>query len=64
MKANSPDEFEDACAVDDLIRDGGSSKGIRGKQYMHRSMKPLREVVFGSDGPDLFNIECEGMCGV
>lgn len=64
MKDNSPAEFEDACVADDLIRNSGSSKGIRGQQYMHRSMKPLREVVFGPDGPDLFNMECEGMCGV
>lgn len=64
MRDNSPVEFEDACAADDLIRNGGSSRGIRGQQFMHRGMKPLRETVFGRDGPDLFNMECEGMCGV
>jgi len=34
-------------------------------QFMHRSLRPIDEVVF-SDArqPDLFGNECEGMCGV
>lgn len=33
--------------------------------FLHRSLKPLGEIVFASDHqPDLWQAECEGMCGV
>ena len=35
------------------------------KNFVHRSCVPLDEVKFkNDDGPDLFNQECEGLCGV
>lgn len=64
MKRESPAEFAQAVDLDAKIRNGGSSRGIRGQQFMHRSLKPLGEVEFKGEGPDLFNMECEGMCGV
>jgi hypothetical protein len=36
-------------------------------QYVHRSLRPLREVVEDFEGDetlDLFQNDCEGMCGV
>ena len=35
------------------------------KNFVHRSCVPLDQVKFkGEDQIDLFNQECEGMCGV
>ena len=66
----TPDERADANMVDGLLRDGGSARGIRGQQFMHRSLKPLADIDFaalvarGNRQADLFGNECEGMCGV
>ena len=42
--------------------------GFRGQQFMHRSMVPLTEVDLSTAEDrgqlNLFNNECEGMCGV
>lgn len=65
--ALTPEEFADAVEVDRAIRDV-SSRGIKGEQYMHRSLKPLDEVDLRTDAQvgqaDLFMNDCEGMCGV
>lgn len=65
LKLNSPDEFADAVEVDKAIR---HQPGLRGEQYMHRSLKPLDEVDFANAEDrgqlNMFNNECEGMCGV
>ena len=65
-----PAEWEDACRMDERIRDirPGSLRGDQ-KIYLHRSLKPLRQVEFKPTEPDLFDekgfaVECEGMCGV
>jgi hypothetical protein len=63
MKANQPDEFEDACKVDDAMR-RGEARGMRGVEFMHRKRIPLRDVTFDDSQPDLFQNECEGICGV
>ena len=64
MKNNRPDEFEAAVKFDKKMRDNKHKT----KNYMHRSCKNLDEVVFHvkreEDQLDLFNNECEGMCGV
>ncbi len=61
----TPPEFADAVAVDRAIR---QQPGFRGEQYMHRSLKPLDEVDLSTHAErgqiDMFNNECEGMCGV
>lgn len=55
-------EMADAIEVDEAIR---HQPRFRGEQYAHRSCKPLRDVDFSDHGQaDLFNNECEGMCGV
>jgi hypothetical protein len=68
LKDNAPDEWADAVRLDEVIRDGGSHRGLRGQQFMHRSCKPLAEVDLSTweerGQADLFNEECEGMCGV
>jgi hypothetical protein len=52
--------------VDKAIRNPG--RGLRGQQFMHRSCVPLDEVDLSTAADhgqvDMFNNECEGMCGV
>jgi hypothetical protein len=66
MQETAPDEFEDACQVDDGLRAAGRHKNMREEMFLHPTLKPLREVDFSK--PDLagfdFRNECEGMCGV
>jgi len=64
MKRNRPQEFKDACEIDEAIRKGNHK--VKDNLYIHRSCLPLKEVVFKEKEkePDLFNLECEGMCGL
>jgi len=60
-----PEAWADAIEVDAAIR---QQPGIRGQQFMHRSCVPLGEVDLSTAADhgqvDMFNNECEGMCGV
>lgn len=64
-RALSPEEFADAVEVDRAIR---HQPGIRAQQFMHTSRVPLDQVDLRTHAqrgqPDLFNNECEGMCGL
>lgn len=66
MKAQDPESFADAVRVDEAIRNG--VKGIKERLYLHSSMRPLAEVDFRQAEDfgqvEMFNNECEGMCGV
>ncbi len=66
LKTNHPEDFEAAVNMDRLIR--GGVRGTTQKLYLHRSMKPLDEVQFDTADAkgqvDMFNEECEGMCGI
>ena len=64
MKKERPSEFADAVELDKEIRTISKNKNI--KNYTHRSCKPLDEVEFVKEDNQLnmFNNECEGMCGV
>jgi hypothetical protein len=66
MKTERPSEFEDAVKFDKNIRTG--AKNIKDNLFLHRSCKPLDEVEFNKKENDkqldMFNNECEGMCGV
>ena len=59
-----PKLWEDLCKVDDSIRRGHR---LDGDAFLHRSLKPLRDVKLdvddGSQG-HLWGEECEGMCGL
>ncbi len=61
----SPEEFADACEVDTIIR---HQPGFRAEQYAHRSLVPLAKIDFRTledkGQLNMFNNECEGMCGV
>lgn len=67
MKENDPESFEDACLVDEALREH-QTIGI-GIPFLHRSCRPLREIDFSNaedrgQGALGFTVECEGMCGV
>ena len=70
IKKESPEEFEEACKIDDMMRHSANNKNI--ERYLHRRAEPLRSIDFDKllqkkkkdDQLDLFNNECEGMCGV
>lgn len=68
MKDNQPEEWAEAVEMDAKIRVGGTLRGMLDHQYMHRSLKPLSEVdltTLEDHGQlNMFNNECEGMCGV
>ncbi len=61
-----PEAWADAVALDKLIRK--PRKNMVSEQFMHRSCKPLDEVDLSTAADhgqtDLFNNECEGMCGI
>ena len=68
LRDEDPEGFEKACQVDEGLRDGGPRPGWRKLQYVHRSLRPLREVI---DDPeledrqvDLFENACGAECGV
>jgi hypothetical protein len=65
MKSEDALSFSDACEFDAAIRSCG---GMRGQMFLHRSCKPLRDVDFRTleqkGQLNMFNQECEGMCGV
>ena len=66
MKQVSPKEWDEACRVDTILRNGGHK--MKYQQFMHRSLVPLSDADLSTledhGQLNLFNNECEGMCGV
>lgn len=61
---SDPESWNDVLEVDAAIR---NQSGFRSKQFMHRQCVPLVDVDLRSKAEkeaDLFNNDCEGMCGV
>ena len=59
--------FEDACRVDEALRENGKVGRFDSELYLHRTMVPLRDADIRSDedrGQSSWLGECEGMCGV
>lgn len=63
MKMNDKESWLDAVEVDNIIR---RIPDYKGTLYLHRAAMPLEEVEMmeGQMDLDLFNNECEGMCGL
>ena len=67
----NPEEWAAVVAMDKAIRNterfkvGGKSSAVKDELYLHRSCIPIDQVNFEKEDPqlDLFNSECEGMCG-
>lgn len=67
LKMDEPKEFARAVEFERLSQEAASNQeALRGVPFLHSSLKPLGDVVFSKDTKqiDLFNNECEGMCGV
>lgn len=63
IKNGNQQEWEHTVMMDRHIRT--SNKKMQHEQYMHRSLKPLDEIVFKNENQlDMFGNECEGMCGL
>jgi hypothetical protein len=67
LRDNDHASWADAVEVDAAIRDSTTS-GVERQVFLHRSLKPLPEVdltTLEDQGQlNMFNNECEGMCGV
>jgi hypothetical protein len=70
VKAN-PADWERACQIDDALRDetspvnqSGSRSKLVSKLYVHKSCRPLRDVDLDDNQRSLFDMECEGGCGL
>ena len=64
IRENHPTEWLRAVEIDAAIRNMSMS-GVMRPVYLHRTLKPLPEVTFRHENQlDLFDEECEGMCGV
>ena len=66
MKKHHPQEWDDSVAFDAHLRTG-KLPGVTGDAYVHRRMVPLEEAILSDHDPDqidMFEQECEGMCGV
>lgn len=66
LRDESPLEWKKAVAFDVKIRTG--IPGVKGRAFLHRSLVPLSAVDLSTEEDrgqgNLFNNECEGMCGV
>jgi hypothetical protein len=66
IRDHDPAAWAEAVEVDHAIRTG--LRGIRAEVYLHRSTVPLDEANLSTDADrgqlDLWQNECEGLCGV
>ena len=67
MRDREPSAFQQAVEVDELLRSRGTTKGMKAPQFVHRSLRPLAEVIdepeWDDEQLDLFGNECTGCCG-
>ena len=63
MKRNDPQSFQDACEMDELIR---NMPKLKSRCYLHRSCVPLKDADLNENQMtfDDFINECEGFCGI
>jgi hypothetical protein len=66
LKDNAPEAWAEAVEFDAMIRTG--LRGVDCEAFLHRSLVPLPEVDLSTAEDrgqiNMFNNECEGMCGV
>ena len=65
VKAN-PADWDRACEIDDALRVEGSvvNRGLDSRLYVHKSCRPLRDGDLDDNQKSLFDMECEGGCGL
>lgn len=70
MKRDDPESFSDAVVIDEVIRPGmpGPKRPKGEAWFLHSLRAPLADVDFSTPEDrgqlNMFNNECEGMCGV
>jgi hypothetical protein len=66
LKRETPAEFAIAVQYEKRLQSAfGQATALSGVPFLHSTRQPLEEVIFSSERQsDLFNNECEGMCGV
>jgi hypothetical protein len=70
LKNEEPESFQEAVKFEVEYQSSLSQvSGFRGKPYLHNSLVPLSEIDFRPNAErngqmNLFENECEGMCGV
>jgi len=67
MKKNRPEDFAKAVEIDYAVREAESLKyPFDVELYTHRELKPLDQIEFdpNKDQLDMFDEECEGICGI
>lgn len=68
LRDEEPEEFSKAIAFELSFQKSVSRTPMTGVPYLHKSMKPLSQVDFSTEEErgqlNMFNNECEGMCGV
>ncbi|MCY8047624.1 hypothetical protein MOC17_16265 [Bacillus haynesii] len=61
MKLNDPESWKSAVVFDRKIR---RLPKVDADVFLHRQCVPLDQVDFGEEQIELFDEECEGMCGI
>jgi hypothetical protein len=73
LKTTDPKSFEEAVRVEKTMqelhkagRNSGTKGSLIGVPYLHQSCKPIDQIDFDAEKNqlDLFQNECDGMCGV
>ena len=66
IRDTDPEAWADAIALDEIIR--SPARGMKSQQFMHRKLLPLAQVDLSTDEEkgqvNMFENECEGMCGL
>ena len=66
LKNNDPDGWARAVEIDEGMRTEGTvfNRKMDANLYLHRSCKPLAEAPLDENQLELFDMECEGGCGL
>ncbi len=70
LRDSDPIGWQQAVEVDNAIRGNtsGYARDLKFKPFLHSSLKPLDQVDLSTSSergqPDMFNNDCEGMCGL
>lgn len=63
LKKNDTKGWDRAVEIDEAIRKDRRGK-VDNDMYLHNSYTPLKDCNLDEDQPDLFDMECEGGCGL
>ena len=68
IQKRDPESFTRAVKFDATLRRNSALTNVNNDLFLHRSLKPLDQVDVSTDEDrgqlNMFNNECEGMCGV